>query len=70
MTAIEQAQELQRQAVEILIAERGRIDDQLAQLGHGQEKAPSGKKRGRKPKSTTPPAELPFRPDSSPAVAL
>lgn len=55
MTAIEQAEQLRRQAVEILTAERGRIDEQLAQLGYGQEKAPLGKKRGRKPKNTVMP---------------
>jgi hypothetical protein len=51
MTAIEQAEQLRLQAIEILTAERGRIDEQLAQLGHGQEKAPTGKRRGRKPKN-------------------
>lgn len=47
MTAIEQAQALQQQAITILLAEREQIDAQLAQLGHGQEKAAPGKKRGR-----------------------
>jgi len=47
MTAIEQAEQLRLQAVQILTAERDRIDSLLAQLGN--EKGP-GKKRGPKPK--------------------
>ena len=47
MNAIEQARQLQDQAIAILLAEREAIDHQLAQLGHGQEKATLGKKRGR-----------------------
>jgi hypothetical protein len=50
MNAIEQAEDLRRQAIAILVKERDEIDTGLAQLGHGQEKAPLGKKRGRKPK--------------------
>jgi hypothetical protein len=46
MTAIEQANELTRQAIGILIAERERIDELLAQLGHGEIKSPAVK-RGR-----------------------
>jgi len=48
MTAIEQAEQLRLQAIEILTAERGRIDEQLAQLGHGQEKSPDRKTAGQK----------------------
>lgn len=70
MTAIEQAEELRQKAIALLIAERDQIDGRLAQLGYGQEKAPSGKKRGRKPKSSTPPAEPLFQPDSSQVAAL
>jgi hypothetical protein len=71
MTAIEQAEELRQKAISLLIAERDQIEERLIQLGYGQEKAPLGKKRGRKPKNaTTPPAEPLFRPDNSPAVAL
>jgi len=55
MTAIEQATELQKQAIAILLAEREQIDQHLAQLGHGQL---SGKKRGR-------PAKLSQTPDLS-----
>jgi hypothetical protein len=55
MTAIEQAEQLRLQAIEILTAERQRLDEQLAQLGYGQEKAPLGKKRGRKPKNSVMP---------------
>jgi len=69
MTAIEQAEQLRNQAIEILVAERARIDEQLASFGYGQEKAALPKKRGRKPKTSTPPVEPLFRPDSSPAVA-
>ena len=47
MTAIEQAQALQQQAIAILLAEREAIDQQLAMLGHGQIKAPTQKRRGR-----------------------
>ena len=47
MTAIEQAQSLQQQAIAILIAEREQIDAHLAQLGYGEKNAPLGKKRGR-----------------------
>ncbi len=42
MTAIEQADALQEQAITVLLAERQQIDDRLTQLGHGE-----GKKRGR-----------------------
>jgi hypothetical protein len=46
MTALEQATELQAQAVQILLAEREQIDQRLAQLGYGG--APA-KRRGRPP---------------------
>jgi hypothetical protein len=46
MTAIEQAQELQQQAVAILLAEREKIDTHLTQLGYGREMT-RGTKRGR-----------------------
>jgi hypothetical protein len=49
MTAIEQADELQRQAIALLLAERQQIDDRLAQLGHGDKKSPVAR-RGRPPK--------------------
>lgn len=52
MTALEQAQALQQQAIEILLTERDAIDARLRQLGHGQEKAALGKKRGRPAKLT------------------
>lgn len=60
MNAIEQADVLQQQAVELLLAERQRIDDRLAQLG--DKKAPAVK-RGRPPKAR----ELfqPSQPDNS-----
>ena len=46
MTAIEQAQNLQQQAIAILLAEREQIDQHLVQLGHGDKKSPASK-RGR-----------------------
>jgi hypothetical protein len=45
MTALEQANELQQQAIELLLAERQAIDERLAQLGQV-----TLKKRGRKPR--------------------
>jgi hypothetical protein len=50
MTAIEQAEDLRQKAIALLLAERSRLDAQLTSLGYGQEKAPTGKRRGRKPK--------------------
>ena len=46
MTILEQAEEKRREAIELLTAERQRIDDALHQLGYtsGEE----GKKNGRK----------------------
>jgi hypothetical protein len=38
MTALEQATELQAQAVSILLAERDAIDARLRQLGYGENK--------------------------------
>lgn len=50
MNAIDQAESLRQEAIAILVKERDEIDARLIQLGHGQEKAPTGKRRGRKPK--------------------
>jgi hypothetical protein len=50
MTTLEQVAQLKQQAIELLLNERERIDSELNQLGYGQENAPSGKRRGRKPK--------------------
>lgn len=55
MTALEEVAELKQKAIEILLAERERIDEQLALL---QENAPA-KRRGRKPKVTGPEATEP-----------
>lgn len=63
MNIIEQAEQLRQRAISLLVEERGRIDAQLGQLGYGQEKAPSGKRRGRRPKNFTEP-EAP-EPDAS-----
>jgi hypothetical protein len=40
MTALEQADALQHQAIALLLAERHQIDERLVQLGHGDAKAP------------------------------
>jgi hypothetical protein len=55
MTAREHAEELRRQAIKELLAEKNAIDDQLALLGHGKETAAPPKKRGRPRKEATPP---------------
>jgi hypothetical protein len=55
MTTMERAEELRQQAISLLIGERDQIEAQLALLGYGQEKAPSGKRRGRRPKNLTEP---------------
>jgi hypothetical protein len=51
MTALEQVAQLKQQAIELLLNEREHIDSELNQLGYGQENAPSGKRRGRRPKA-------------------
>jgi hypothetical protein len=51
MTALEQADALAQEAIELLLAERQRIDDRLAQLG--DKKSPD-KRRGRPPKAKDP----------------
>jgi hypothetical protein len=49
MTAIEQADALQQQAIALLLAERQQIDERLIQLGHGDKKSPVAR-QGRPPK--------------------
>ena len=44
MTALEKAAELQDEAVNILLAERDRIDARLEQLGYGDNKSPAIKR--------------------------
>ena len=51
MTVFEQVAQLKQQAIELLLNEREHIDSELNQLGYGQENAPSGKRRGRRPKA-------------------
>ena len=51
MTALEQVAQLKQQAIDLLLNEREQIESELNQLGYGQENAPSGKRRGRKPKA-------------------
>jgi hypothetical protein len=59
LTAIEQAQNLQAQAIAILLAEREQIDAHLQRLGYGEIKTTYPKKRGRPRKDIeiTPQAE-------------
>ncbi|MGD0796081.1 MAG: hypothetical protein ABR910_00025 [Acidobacteriaceae bacterium] len=66
MTALEQADALQHQAIALLLAERRQIDERLAQLGHGDEKA-SAARRGRPPKK---PETLSQSKTLSPALPL
>jgi hypothetical protein len=66
MTALEQADALQQQAIDLLLAERQQIDDRLAQLGHGDKKGPVAR-RGRPPKQP----ETSFQSETvSPALPL
>ena len=51
MTALEQVAQLKQQAIDLLLNEREHIDSELNQLGYGQENAPTGKRRGRRPKA-------------------
>jgi hypothetical protein len=53
MTALDQAIELQNQAIAILLAEREAIDERLAQLGLGEIKVTTLKTRGRPPLAKT-----------------
>jgi hypothetical protein len=55
MTALEQVAQLKQQAIELLLNEREQIDSELNRLGYGQENAPSGKRRGRRPKAAIEP---------------
>lgn len=54
MTALEQAAELQERAVGILLAERDAIDARLQQLGYGDIKTTTIKRRGRPPRAISP----------------
>jgi hypothetical protein len=56
MTALEQADALQHQAIALLLAERRQIDERLVQLGHGDQKPPVAR-RGRPPKKPENPPE-------------
>ena len=55
MNALEQASELQQQAITLLLNERDRIDQRLAQLGNGE--LQPKKHRGRPKKVETPEQE-------------
>jgi hypothetical protein len=52
MTPREHAEELRRQAIKTLLAEKQAIEEQLKLLGYGKENAVNGKRRGRPPKAT------------------
>jgi hypothetical protein len=58
MTVFEQVTQLKQQAIDLLLNEREHIDSELNQLGYGQENAPSGKRRGRRPKAVIEPEDL------------
>jgi hypothetical protein len=49
MTAREQAEDLQQQAIQTLLEERKAIDEMLRRLGHGETALPE-KRRGRRPR--------------------
>ncbi len=53
MTPREQAEELKRQAIDLLLKEREAIDAELKALGYGQGNAPTPKRRGRPPRTMT-----------------
>ncbi len=59
MSAIQQSEQLRQQAIELLLTEREAIDNQLATLGHGQEKTAPSKRRGRPPNPKPEDLELP-----------
>ncbi len=65
-TVLDQVDALTAQAVELLLAERERIDQRLAQLG--DKKSPDMKRRGRPPKvmQTSPPDTIPGASPSAP----
>lgn len=46
MSAIEQAEELRQQAIQLLLAEQELIGERLLQLGYDQETSPVDKRRG------------------------
>ena len=55
MDAIERAEELRQQAIQLLLAEQELIGEKLLQFGYDQENSPVGKRRGRRPKVATEP---------------
>ena len=55
MGAIEQAEELRQQAIQLLLTEQERVGERLLQLGYDQENSPTSKRRGRRPKVATGP---------------
>ena len=59
MTALEQADQLTQQAVEILLAARQEIEQRPTKLGYGEIKTASQKKRGRPCKEAISPVVLP-----------
>jgi hypothetical protein len=53
MTAREQAEELKRQAMDLLLRERDAIEAELKALGYGKENGATVKRRGRPRKTAT-----------------
>ncbi len=71
MNTLQQVAILKQQAVDLLLAERDRIDAELAILG--QEKAPNNKRRGRPPNpkvETMPQNEPTSQPDTIRSASL
>lgn len=50
MSAIEKAEELRLQAIQLLLTEQDLIGKRLLQLGYDQENSPAGKRRGKRSK--------------------
>jgi hypothetical protein len=53
MNAIQQAEELREQAIQLLLAEQDLIKERLHQWGYDKENSQVGKRRGRRPKAAT-----------------
>jgi hypothetical protein len=55
MSAIEQAEELRQQAIQLLLAEQELVGERLLQLGYDQENPQVGKRRSRRQKAASEP---------------
>lgn len=64
MNAIEQAEELRKQAIKVLLEEQDLLQKKLLEFGHDPENSQVGKRRGRRPKVVTeqapPVSEIPL----------